>query len=117
MALAPLAVAAAPQGAQTEAASSESIRAPGGRPNVVVIMTDDMRTDDLRWMPQTRRLIGRQGARFVNSFSPYPLCCPARASFLNGQYTHNHGVWSTREPFGFQSFNDPRTLPVWLRRA
>jgi arylsulfatase A-like enzyme len=117
MALAPLAVAAAPQTAQTEAASSESIRAPGGRPNVVVIMTDDMRTDDLRWMPQTRRLIGRQGARFVNSFSPYPLCCPARASFLNGQYTHNHGVWSTREPFGFQSFNDRRTLPVWLRRA
>src|SRR5262245_54067442 len=109
-------VPAVSQGSQP-APAAESLRAPGGRPNVVVIMTDDMRRDELRWMPQTRRLIGRQGARFVNSFSPYPLCCPARASFLNGQYTHNHGVWSTRDPFGFQSFTDRRTLPVWLRAA
>src|SRR5262245_17753668 len=80
-------------------------------------MTDDMRTDDLRWMPMTRRMIAAQGARFANSFSPNPLCCPARASFLNGEYTHNHGVWSARGPYGFQAFNDRRTLPVWLRRA
>jgi arylsulfatase A-like enzyme len=117
MALAPLAVAPAAPPAAQSAPVAESIQAPAGRPNVVVIMTDDMRRDDLRWMPKTRRLIARQGARFVNSFSPYPLCCPARASFLNGQYTHNHGVWSNRDPFGFQSFNDRRTLPVWLRGA
>jgi len=91
--------------------------APAGRPNVVVIMADDMRKDDLRWMPQTRRLIAGQGARFSNSFAPYPLCCPARASFLTGQYTHNHHVWSHREPYGFPSLDDSSTLPVWLQAA
>jgi arylsulfatase A-like enzyme len=85
------------------------------RPNVVVIMADDMRVDDLRWMPATRRLLGGQGVTFGNSFSPYPLCCPARASFLTGQYAHNHEVWSTRYPSGFHAFDDRSTLPVWLQ--
>ena len=31
-------------------------------------------------MPRTQRLLGSQGVQFANSFSPYPLCCPARAS-------------------------------------
>ena len=87
------------------------------RPNVVVIMADDMRADDLRWMPNTRRLIAAAGARFTNSFAPYPLCCPARASFLTGQYTHNHEVWSNKSPYGFAALDDRETLPVWLRRA
>ncbi|HYJ68631.1 MAG TPA: sulfatase [Nocardioidaceae bacterium] len=91
--------------------------APQGRPNIVMIMADDMRKGDLRWMPKTRRLLGGEGARFTNSFASYPLCCPARASFLTGQYTHNHHVWSHRPPYGFTSFDDDRTLPVWLRRS
>jgi len=88
-----------------------------GRPNVVMIMADDMRNGDLRWMPKTRRLLGSEGVRFTNSFASYPLCCPARASFLTGEYTHNHHVWSHRRPFGFTSFDDDSTLPVWLHRA
>ncbi len=87
------------------------------RPNVVVIMTDDMRQDDLRWMPNTRRLLAVAGARFTNSFAPYPLCCPARASFLTGQYTQNNGVWSNKPPFAFASLDDTATLPVWLENA
>jgi arylsulfatase A-like enzyme len=91
--------------------------APQARPNVVVIMADDMRHDDLRWMPNTRRLIAAAGARFTNSFAPYPLCCPARASFLTGQYTQNNGVWSNKPPFAFASLDDTDTLPVWLENA
>jgi arylsulfatase A-like enzyme len=87
------------------------------QPNVVVIMTDDMRVSDLRWMPKTQQLIAGAGARFTNSFAPYPLCCPARASFLSGQYTHNHGVWSHHAPYGFSAFDDTSTLPVWLQEA
>ena len=87
------------------------------KPNVVVIMADDMRKGDLRWMPQTRALIADNGARFSNSFAPYPLCCPARASFLTGQYTHNHGVWTHHEPYGFTVFDDRHTLPRWLHQA
>jgi arylsulfatase A-like enzyme len=106
-----------PTGSPSSPAAPTAAAAQQARPNIVVIMADDMRVDDLRWMPATRRLIRDNGARFANSFSPYPLCCPARASFLNGQYTHNHGVWSTRRPFGFHVFDDRRTLPVWLRKV
>ena len=87
------------------------------RPNVLVLMTDDMREDDLQFMPNARRLIGRAGVHFTNSFAPQPLCCPSRASFLTGQYTHNHGVWSHVPPFGFPALKDDETLPVWLQRA
>ncbi len=87
------------------------------RPNVVVIMADDARNDDLRFMPNVRRLIGDRGVRFTNTFSPQPLCCPARASFLTGQYSHNHGVWSHVSPYGFRALHDRATLPVWLHRV
>lgn len=86
------------------------------RPNIVVITLDDMRADDLRWMPLTRALIGDAGVTFEHAYSSYPLCCPARASFLTGQYTHNHEVWSHQEPYGFQVLRDTETLPVWLQR-
>ena len=88
----------------------------GDRPNLLVLMTDDMRDDDLRFMPNVRRLIGDRGVHFTNMFSPQPLCCPARASFDTGLYSHNHGVWSHVEPFGFHALDDRRTLPVWLHR-
>ena len=87
------------------------------RPNVLVIMTDDARDDDLRFMPHVRHLIGDQGVTFTNTFSPQPLCCPARASFLTGEYSHNHHVWSHAPPYGFQALHDGSTLPVWLNRA
>jgi N-acetylglucosamine-6-sulfatase len=89
------------------------------QPNIVVVMLDDMRADDLNgpWMRKTRRLLGAQGVRFVNAFVPLPLCCPARSSFLTGQYPHNHGVWEHDEPWGYPAFEDAEALPVWLRRA
>ncbi len=89
----------------------------GDRPNVVVIMTDDARNDDLQFMPHVRHLIGDRGVRFTNTFSPQPLCCPARASFLTGEYSHNHHVWSHAPPYGFQALHDSSTLPVWLQDA
>ena len=77
-------------------------------------MVDDMRDDDLRYMPRTRRLLGGSGVRFVNSFSPYPSCCPARASVLTGRYTHNHHVEGIHRPYGFTSFDDSSTIATWL---
>ncbi len=76
-----------------------------------------MRTDDLRWMPQTRRLIGGAGLSFANSFAPNPLCCPSRASFLTGQYSHTHGVLSHQEPYGFGVFDDSDTLATRLQET
>ena len=85
------------------------------QPNVVMIVVDDMREDELRYMPETRRLLGRKGVRFVNSFAPYPLCCPARASMLTGQYTHNHRVYDVNEPYAFPSLKDGSTLATALQ--
>ena len=87
------------------------------RPNIVLLLTDDMRTDDLRFMPNVRRLIGDRGLTFRNSFSPYPLCCPARASLLSGEYSHNHHVFSTQYPYGFRAFDDRSTLGTSLNRS
>ena len=75
--------------------------AAAGRPNIVVVMMDDMRWDELRFAPDAGRYITNRGLRFANSFSPLPLCCPARASFLLGQYAHNHKVLTVKAPYGF----------------
>jgi N-acetylglucosamine-6-sulfatase len=84
---------AAPAPSPTTATTSATREAPRP-PNIVVVMADDMRVDDLRFAPRVRRLVGRHGITFENSFAPYPLCCPARASFLTGVHAHRHHVWS-----------------------
>ncbi len=62
------------------------------RPNVLVIETDDQTVESMRVMGNVNSMIGDQGARFRNSFVNFSLCCPSRATFLTGQYAHNHGV-------------------------
>jgi arylsulfatase A-like enzyme len=89
----------------------------GPKPIVVVVMTDDMRVDDLRWMPTVQRELQAGGVEFRNSFSPNPLCCPARASFFSGQLSHNHGVISHLPPWGFRAFRDRGTIATALRQA
>lgn len=90
---------------------------PARAPNIVVITLDDMRWDELAYAPNALRVIADRGITFENSFAPYPLCCPSRASFLTGRYAHNHGVLSHVSPFGFGSFRDNRTLATQLQRA
>lgn len=85
------------------------------QPNIAMVMVDDMRWDEMVWMPNVRRYLGKQGLNFRNSFSPYPLCCPARASFLSGQYAHNHRVLSHNAPYGFASYDDTRSLATALQ--
>ena len=88
------------------------------RPNVVVIMTDDQRVDEMAVLPAVRRLVVRPGAWFSRSFASFPLCCPSRATFLTGQYAHNHGVLDNRPPRGgYDRLDSSETLPVWLQRA
>src|SRR5256885_16739108 len=61
-------------------------------PNVLVIESDDQTVESMRVMNNVNSLIGAEGATFQNSFVNYSLCCPSRATFLTGQYEHNHGV-------------------------
>lgn len=84
-------------------------------PNIVIILIDDARVDDLTTMPIVQSLIGDAGARFENSFAPFPLCCPDRATLLTGQYAHNHGVLGNSAPLGgFHAFDDSQTVATWL---
>ena len=103
--------------AETDAATKQTSQTPKTKPNIVIVMADDMRADDLRFMPSLRRLVTDRGLKFRNSFSPYPLCCPSRASFLSGQYAHNHKVFNNDAPFGFGSFDDSRTVATALHDA
>lgn len=68
------------------------------RPNIVFILIDDLRWDELGIAghpyiktPNIDR-IGKEGAVFRNAFMTTPLCSPSRASFLTGQYAHTHGI-------------------------
>ena len=68
-------------------------RAGAGQPNFVVINLDDTRFDgvDLMGAVLQPQFLG-EGALFVESFVPSPLCAPSRASILTGLYASRHGT-------------------------
>jgi N-acetylglucosamine-6-sulfatase len=76
-------------------APAPALSAPAARPNVVFVLVDDLRFDEIDYpfveLPSIQRL-AREGARFRNAFVTTPLCSPSRASFLTGQYAHAHGI-------------------------
>ena len=89
---------------------------PDSRPNVVFILTDDMRADCMSIAghpylktPNIDRL-GREGIYFKNAFCTTALCSPSRASILSGLYAHAHRVLDnfTEYPVDLPSF--PRQL-------
>jgi len=89
------------------------------RPNVVVVMSDDQHADSMRFMANVNSQLADNGATFANSFVNFPLCCPSRATFLTGQYGHNHGTMGNTAPEGgFAKFNAEHggnTLAGWLQ--
>jgi N-acetylglucosamine-6-sulfatase len=86
--------------------------------NVLVVMTDDQSTSDMRALGATSRRIGGRGARFTEAFASFPLCCPSRATYLTGQYAHNHDVLSNHPPEGaIEAFDDSATTAVALDEA
>jgi N-acetylglucosamine-6-sulfatase len=91
------------------------------RPNVVVIESDDQTLESIRVMDNVNSLIGDQGVTFNKNFLNYSLCCPSRATFLTGQYMHNHRVFTNKAPNGgfdrFQALHGDNNLAVWLRRS
>jgi N-acetylglucosamine-6-sulfatase len=99
-------------------AHSTAVRADDPRPNVVVVMTDDQTVADLEAMPRVQRLLGAAGVSFDRSYVSYPVCCPSRATYLSGQYAHNHHVLGLHPPTGgYGRFDARESLPVWLQRA
>jgi N-acetylglucosamine-6-sulfatase len=89
-----------------------------GRPNILVVMTDDQAQADVAHMPNVKRLLARRGTTFADAVDSFPLCCPSRATFITGQYAHNHGVGGNFFPFGWYGMKHrANTLPAWLQGA
>jgi len=66
------------------------------RPNVVFVLLDDARYDDVvdhpfAELPNIERL-AREGASFRSFFTSAPLCSPSRAVFMTGQYPYRNGI-------------------------
>jgi N-acetylglucosamine-6-sulfatase len=88
------------------------------RPNIVIVMTDDQTVEQMQALTRVRTLLGRPGTTFTRNFATFPWCCPSRATYLTGQYSHNHGVRSNSPPVGgFSKLDSSNTLPIWLRDA
>ena len=120
--------------ATASARETEVPSVPPGKPNFVVIQTDDQTLDQLyathttpggaaiEAMPNTRALIAERGATFNRYYTPYSLCAPSRVSLLTGRYAHNNNVRGNVAPEGgYPGFASrgaySHNLPVWLQSA
>ncbi len=101
---------------------SAAAQSRASQPNIILILTDDMRVADLAFMPAVQSLLVEHGATFTNFAASSPGCAPARASILRGQYPHNHGILRGQGDIGgvdlFQSLgNETSTVATWLQDA
>ncbi len=98
--------------------------ATASKPDIVVLMTDDLDNttfDDalnIGFLPNIAADFVAGGMSFDESFVTDSLCCPSRATFLTGQYPHNHGVLNITSPEGtFGAFDDSNSLATWMQAA
>jgi arylsulfatase A-like enzyme len=95
----------------------------GSKPNIVVILADDLGNADLGYRGsdiQTPNIdaLAQEGVRLEN-FHGEPVCTPARAALMTGRYPMRHGL-QTLVIFPNHSYGlptDERTLPQALKDA
>ncbi len=96
------------------------------RPNIVIIMSDDMGYSDIGCYggeiqtPNLNRL-SEQGVRFTQFYNT-GRCCPTRAALLTGLYSHQAGLGHMIEDKGFDAYrgelnNRSVTIAEVLRSA
>lgn len=90
-------------------------------PNIVLILTDDQRWDEISRMPIVQSQLVDKGVTFSNGFVSNSLCCPSRASILTGKYSHGTDIYANDPPNGgFGTFvrqrhEDDSTIATWLQ--
>jgi iduronate 2-sulfatase len=94
--------------------------ADASRPNVLFILSDDLRPDLSCYgspvaTPNLDRLAGR-GVRFANAWVQYPLCNPSRTSMLTGRLPTTTGALTNRNNFR-ESYPDMVTLPLLFKNS
>ena len=87
--------------------------------NFLIFMVDQLNgtlfpDGPAEWMhaPNLRRL-SEVSARFANAYTPFPLCAPARASFMSGRLPSEIGVFDNAAEFG----SDIPTFAHMFRKA
>jgi N-acetylglucosamine-6-sulfatase len=93
------------------------------RPNVILILSDDLDTPLLEEHSAHYPNLGRlaaEGLTFENAFVTDPLCCPSRATFLRSQYAHNHQIVGNWWPRGGSKKSqalghEESTVATWLQ--
>ena len=95
---------------------------PVGRPNILVILFDDQRADQLgvngRPVLRTPNLdhLANEGMNFRNAFATSTACTPNRTCILTGQYERKHGVnFNSRSSLKEEAWK--RTYPMLLKKA
>ncbi len=101
-----VAVALATAGtAATAGVNAKSSKATA-HPNIVLVLTDDLSWNLLKYMPNVREM-SRDGEAFSRYFVTDSLCCPSRSSIFTGRLPHNTGVFTNTAPDGgFGVFHD-----------
>ena len=93
-------------------------RAVDNRLNVVLILSDDERSDGTAVMKNVQTLLADHGVNFTNAHVTTSMCGPSRASILTGQYAHHTGVLENFGAHAYPAFKDePDDLPVWMHDA
>jgi len=94
------------------------------RPNIVLILADDMGYGDFGCfnggLSRTPALdaLAREGVCLTQHYSASPVCAPARASLLTGRYPHRTGALDTLEMRGLDRMAlRERTIADLLRAA
>ena len=91
------------------------------RPNIIVIVADDLRLDALGFtgnrIVQTPNLdtLARSGTRFRNHFVTTSICNVSRATMFTGQYLRRHHVYEFDTPFTPEQWS--HCYPKLLRDA
>ena len=100
-----------------------AVAAETSRPNVIVILADDLGNADLGYrgsdiMTPNIDTLAKEGVRLEN-FHAMPVCTPARAALMTGRYPMRYGL-QTLVIFPSHSYGlptDERTLPQALKEA
>jgi uncharacterized sulfatase len=93
---------------------------PGERPNIVVLVADDMDFEHFGFhghpLAQTPTIdaLARGGTLFTHGFVPMSRCRPAQASLLSGLWPHQNGVYFN---VGADHIDPDVALPRLLARA